>query len=161
MHVAQDAQVFLSSAMVFAAHPAEKLRNFQAKSRKVRWDSSQFLRTARAQRFRKPRKHRRRVLHGVRGMKTCFCARSSRVARRFCTETVQFCGRKPRDSALEMLKISAITAADARRTPAKRSNNNFMHAAQAVQVFLSLPVFSAPKYAANLDDFRLKSRKFR
>ena len=40
-----------------------------------------------------------------------------------------------------MLKISSIAAADARRTPAKRSNNHFLDAAQAVQVLRRLPVF--------------------
>ena len=63
--------------------------------------------------------------------------------------------------ALKMLKISAIEAADARRTPAERSNNHFMHVAQAAQVVLSSAVFFAPKSAEKLHDFRLKSRKFR
>ena len=55
--------------------------------------------------------------------------------------------------ALEMLKISAIEAADARRTPAERSNNHFMHAAQAAQVILSSAVLFAPKSAGKLYDF--------
>ena len=63
--------------------------------------------------------------------------------------------------ALKFLKISAIAAADARRTPPTHSNNDFVHAAEVVKVFLSSAVLIAPKSAEKLHDFRLKSRKFR
>ena len=91
----------------------------------------------------------------------CFCARSSRVAHSFCTKIAPFLDRKPPVFALKFLKISAIAAANARRTPTTRSHTHFMHAEPVAQVFLSSAALFAPKSAEKLRDFRLKSRKFR
>ena len=63
--------------------------------------------------------------------------------------------------ALKFLNIRAIAAADARRTPLTQSYNDFVHAVEVAQVFLSSAVLIAPKSAEKLHDFRLKSRKFR
>ena len=84
MHAEPVAQVFLSSAALFAPKSAEKLRDFRLKSRKFRWNSTHFLRTTRALRLPNMRRRRKRVSHAVR----CMCAspaRVSRACRALCT----------------------------------------------------------------------------
>ena len=63
--------------------------------------------------------------------------------------------------ALKFLKVSAIAAADARRTHIEYLNSCFMHAEQDAKVFLSSAVLCAAHFAENFHDFRSKSRKFR
>ena len=92
------------------------------------------------------------------------CAASARVARvwraLFAPKLRSFSVENRAIFVLKFLKISAIAAADARRTPTKRLNNHWMHAAQVVQVSLSSAMCFAQKSAQELHDFHLKSRKF-
>ena len=109
----------------------------------------------------KMRKRRKNVSHSVQ----CMFAASAHVPRvwlaLFAPKLCDFSVENRAIFALTTLKISAIAAADARRTPTKRLNNHWMHAAQVVQVIVSSAMCFAQKSAEKLHDFRLKSRKFR
>ena len=91
-------------------------------------------------------------------------ARVPRVWRAlFATKLRSFSVEKRAIFALKFWKIRAIAAADARRTPTKRSDNHFMHAVHGMQVCLSSAVLSAPTSAEKRHDSRVKSesRTFR
>ena len=60
-HAAQDEELFLSSAVLFAAKCAGEARDFRSKSRTIRRISAQFWRKTRAQRLQKLREDRREV----------------------------------------------------------------------------------------------------
>ena len=161
MHDKQVTQVILSSAVFFGTKICGKTSRFSREIAKVsmKFDAlfAHHTRPAPANNAQKLQACVTRCAVHVRG----FFVHVLRVARSFCTKTAQFFDRKPRDFALKFLKISTIAAADSCRTPATRSNNHCMHAAQVLQVFLSSAVLFAPKSAEKLRDFRLKSRKFR